>query len=264
MLTVCHRWGLNNLIYAGSHAVSVVGMITALLLGFGLPALALMVLAGDASGRVLRCVLAYRVAPGLRVRLGLFRWSEARQMLSFGGKSFATNMANLLLNQTINVLIMAYMGPASLALFARPMALIRHTRTMLDKFAGVIVPTASAYQAAADESELRDLLISGSRYAAYIALPMVLVLAIMGGLLLQVWMGERYAQGPVLAILAAGYLGLLSQVGAQAVMTGLDAHGRPGVGQLHRRPLCRGTSRVGFGRAGLGFDGGGRAPSPCP
>jgi len=247
VMTGCHRWGLHNAIYAGSHAVSVSGMIVALMLGFGLPGMALMTLTGDASGRVLRCVLAYRVAPGLKVRPSNFRWSEARQMLAFGGKSFVTNIANLLLNQTINILILAYLGPASLALFARPMALIRHMRTMLDKFANVLIPTASAYQAAADESELRDLLIRGSRYAAYIALPMVLVLAIMGGPILQVWMGERYAQGPVLAILALGYLGLLSQVGTQAVMTGLNAHGRPALANFVAAVCAAGLAAVALG-----------------
>ena len=247
IITGCHRWGVHNAIYAGAHVFSVIGMIASLLTGRGLVALASVTLAGEAAGMIVRIFVAYRFLPGLQFRIGNASWAESRRLLGFGGKSFLPNIANLLLNQTTSVLIVAYLGPASLALFSRPMALVRHARTMLDKFANVLVPTAGAYQAAAHEGELRELMIRGSRYAAFLSLPIMLGLVILGSPLLRLWMGENYDQSLVLAIMVVGNFGLLSQVGTQAVLMGLNAHGRPGLVNL----LAAGCS-VGFTVLALG------------
>lgn len=232
VITGCHRWGVHNAIHAGGHVVCAIGMIVSLLTGHGLVALAAVTLAGEAAGMIARIFAAYRIQPGLRFRLRDSAWTEARLLLGFGGKSFLPNVASLLLNQTTSVLIVAYLGPASLALFSRPMALVRHARTLLDKFANVLVPTAGAYQAAAHDRDLRELMIRGSRYAAFLSLPMMLGLVILGSPLLRFWMGDAYDQSLVLTIMVIGNFGLLSQVGTQAVLMGLNAHGRPGLVNL--------------------------------
>ena len=255
IITGCHRWGVHNAIYAGGHVVCVIGMITALLLGRGLAALAAVTLAGEALGMLARVVVAYRFQPGLRFSRQNASWAEARLLLGYGGKSFLPNLASLLLNQTTCVLIVAYLGPAALALFSRPMALVRHARTLLEKFSNVLVPTAGAYQAAAREDELRELMIRGSRYAAFLSLPMILSLVILGGPLLRLWMGADYDQSLVLAILAVGYFGLLSQLGTQAVLMGLNAHGRPGLANLAAAVSSVGLTLFALGGLKAGLPG---------
>src|SRR5437667_5866356 len=65
VLTGCHRWTLHNGIYAGGYAITVAGMIGALLLGFGIRGLALVYCLGETVAWLLRVTLAYRVCPGL-------------------------------------------------------------------------------------------------------------------------------------------------------------------------------------------------------
>ncbi|MGB2986396.1 MAG: oligosaccharide flippase family protein [Phycisphaerae bacterium] len=232
VITGCHRWDLHNYIDAGSYAATVAGMIAVLSFGGGLPGLALMNLCGQVAGRAVRCVLAYRVFPGLHVRLAYAHWSDARRMIAFGGKSFVHSMTELLLNQTTNILILAYLGPASLAVYARPRALVRHVTTLVRKYAYVLGPTASSLHAVGQKQELGSLLTQGTRYAAYIALPMILVLAILGGPILHLWMGSHYEHGPLLAILAVGYFGTIIQESVLAVLWGMNLHGRPGLAKL--------------------------------
>jgi len=56
------------------------------------------------------------------------------------------------------------------------------------------------------------------RYSLYLALPMVLVLVIFGGPLMQLWMGPRYADDLVPAILALGNLAILMQYPALTIL----------------------------------------------
>lgn len=233
VVTGFHRWDLHNAIHAGAHVVGVTGMVTVLFLGGSLWTLALMYLIGEIAGRLTRCVLAYRLCPGLRVRLGLASWSEARKTIAFGGKSFVPDISNLLLNQTTSVMILAYLGPAALAIYSRPKALVRHVGILVAKFAYVLTPTASSLQALGRDEDLRTLFLKASRVAAFLAIPMVLTLAIMGEPLLRGWMGSGYANGwTVLAILALGQLGAILQMPALSVLAGMNLHGRPGAANL--------------------------------
>jgi len=232
VLTGCHRWDLHHAINGGGYALTVVAMVVVLQLGCGLPGLALVYLCGDACGRFARLVVAYRVCPGLSVRLSSARWKNACEMLTFGGKSFVTRVAELLMNPAISILIVSFMGPASLALYTRPRSLIRHARTFVTRFALVLTPTASSYQAMHRKRELGDLLVKATMFGAFISFPMMAALAILGGPLLHLWMGPRYAHGSLILALVLGHLGLLFQLPIACVLAGLNAHGRSGLANL--------------------------------
>ncbi|MBN2560128.1 MAG: oligosaccharide flippase family protein [Phycisphaerae bacterium] len=232
VITGCHRWGLHNGINAGFHAAIVSGMIVALVMGRALPTLALVYCCGVAVTEVTRAVVAYHVCPDLRVHFRFARWSSARRMITFGGKTFVPRIAELLLDQTTSILILAYLGPATLALYSRPRALVRHVRTLVGKLAFVLTPVASSLQATQDKERVRDLLINSTRYAAYIALPLILLLTILGDSILLVWMGPQYAAGLVLAILAVGFLATVTHQTVLSILTGLNAHGKPGIAKL--------------------------------
>ena len=232
VLTGCHRWDLHHGINSGAYALTVVGMITALLLGGGLVVLAVLILAGEILGRVVRCVLAYRVCPELRVRWEYVSAKTMRETLTFGGKSFLPQLGEVLMTQTVAILVVVYLGPASLAAYSRPRSLVRHVATLVQKFAMVLTPTASSFQSAEKRDDLRDLLVKSTRYAVYVSLPMVLTLVIFGGPILRVWMGPRYENGTLLAVLVLAYLtGMLTRP-ALHILIGLNAHGRAGAAIL--------------------------------
>ena len=118
VITGCHRWDWYNGINAGWYAITVGAMIASLLLGAGLRGLALVYLCGAVLTCLSYVLAAVRFCHGLRVRFKFAHWSTAKQMLTFGGKTILPTIANLLLNQTISILVISFLGPASLALYS--------------------------------------------------------------------------------------------------------------------------------------------------
>ena len=232
VVTGCHRWDIHNALHAGGRVLSVIGMIAALLLGGGLRELALMNLCGEVVARIARCVVAYRVYPELRIGVRCATLAMAWRMFRFGNKSFFFHMGRSLVNQAAGILIMAYMGPALLALYSRPMALIMHAAVLVRKFALVLTPATSSLQAMGKQREVRELLVKSTRYAGYIAVPLVLTLAILGRAVLRFWMGPHYEDGMLIAILAVGYLPVMVQWPTYNILAGLNLHGRPAVANL--------------------------------
>lgn len=229
VLTGCHRWDLHNAAYAGSYAITLAGMIAVLATGGGLVGLAAVVLGAEIAGKAVRWVLAYRVCPGLQLQPRHVSWHTARDLLGFGGKSFIPQLADILLNQTVNIMIVVYMGPASLALYARPRALVRHVRTLMQKYAFVLVPTTSSLQSCRRHGEIQGLLVKATRYGACICLPILLLLTIMGGELLHVWMGARYHNALLVAVLTLGHAAYIAYMPLYYILSGLNLHGRPGI-----------------------------------
>jgi O-antigen/teichoic acid export membrane protein len=232
VITGCHRWELQNIINSGWQAAIVAGMIVALLIGEGLRVLAVINFVGMVLAGATKVVLAHRVCKHLRVRISLIRWRTIRNLYVFGGKTLMPGISRMLLNQTTNILIVAYLGPAALALYARPRSLIRHIDTLVRKMAMVLIPTTSSLQGTGDVKGIKELLLKSVRYSLYLVLPMVLLLVIFGDQVLQFWMGPRYANGLIPAILAVGFLAAMAQTPLVDILVGLNAHGRAGLAQL--------------------------------
>ena len=133
-----------------------------------------------------------------------------------------------MLSQTVSVFILASLGPASLALFSRPMALVRTVKTFVVKYAYVFVPTASSLAGAGEKEELRRLAVKAARYGILICLPPLLFLMILGGELLDVWMGGRYADSRLIGLLTAAHFFSIAYAPLFFVLCGLNQHGRAG------------------------------------
>jgi O-antigen/teichoic acid export membrane protein len=232
ILTGCHRWSLHNINTSGWYAATVAAMITALWLGGQLRSLAVMIFLGETAAAVRRVMLARRVCPGLRLRLCLISWQTMKELIVFGGKTLIPSVSQLLLYQTTSILVTWYLGPASLALYARPQSLVRQVHALITKMAVVLTPTTSSLQSGGDVVAIRELLIKSARYSLYMALPMVLVLVVFGDVVMQFWMGPHYAKGLVPALLAVGFLAMMVQTPVRMVLVGLNAHGQAGVAEL--------------------------------
>lgn len=238
VMTGCHRWDLHNALNAGSYAITVALMILSLLLGGGLRHLSVIYFSIVAATEVSRMVFAYRVCPGLRVRPSLATREATKEMLFFGGKAFIAGLPPLIMIQTTNILLATALGPAALAVFARPVSLVRHAETFLNKFAFVLTPTASSLQATGREAELRQFLLETARYGVAFTFPIILVLVIFGDVILRFWMGPGYIEGLVLAIVALGYFLPMSQSSVMRVLIGMNLHGKVGLLSVGVTLIC--------------------------
>jgi O-antigen/teichoic acid export membrane protein len=255
VITGCHRWDIHNYIKAGWHLVTIVGMIVLLRLGLGIRSLAWMSLAGLVLADLNRVLCAFWLCPGMRVGPHLVRLSTIVEAFRFGIKTMAPRLGDLLLNQTSSILVASVLGPAALALYSRPKSLVQHTGMLVSKLAFVLTPTASALHTTRCHEELRELFISATRYAAYISLPLTIGLSIMGGPLLLLWMGSGYQNQMLVVLLSLGSFSMFTFLPAMSILTGLDAHGRPGMVHLLSSVCSVGLVALALGPLGMGLEG---------
>jgi O-antigen/teichoic acid export membrane protein len=232
IITGCHRWDLHNVVNTAFHLATVAAMVGALWAGGGLVSLAVVNLVGTVATECTRLWLAYRVCPGLSLSLRHADLAQSRGVLVFGLKSSLAGLSRLLLFQTNSVVVAGHFGPAVLAVYARPMALMRVVETFANKFAFVLSPTASSLQASGHLDELRELVLKGSRLGTALVAPIILTLAILGDPILRLWMGVRYEQGLVLALLVLGMFLPVAQRTVSIMLQGLNLHGRMALANL--------------------------------
>ena len=225
-IVASHRWDLHNIIAAVVSGASTLGMITAILLGGGLISMAAIYSACSVAGHLVRWRVAYRVCPELSIDWRLARWHVVFEQTRFAAKNLLPRVADMLVNQSTSLLLTAFMGPAALAIFARPRSLPKHVRTLIAKFSAILIPSASALQAREEHEALRDMLLRRSEQAACLSVPALLWLAILGGPFITLWMGPEYYVPWIVPALSVGYLATLVQDPVWAIMSGLNKHGR--------------------------------------
>jgi O-antigen/teichoic acid export membrane protein len=227
VMTGCHRWDLHNGLNSASYAVSLIGIFMALHFNGGLRSVTAVYTAIAIVTEFVRVGLVRRICPELRIRLRYAELQETKKMFVFGGKVVVGGIPGLLLIQASSLMIAAYLGPAALAVYSRPMALIRNSQTLVNKFAFVLTPTAGSLRSVGKEEELRQFFIAATRCGVCFALPLILLLSIDGGHLLRIWMGPRYEYGGLIAVLAIGYLLPTTQQVVSTILIGLNLHGKP-------------------------------------
>ncbi|HEY7172908.1 MAG TPA: lipopolysaccharide biosynthesis protein [Vicinamibacterales bacterium] len=226
VVTGCHRWDLHNLLNSTAYALTVTTMLYALSSGYGLVGISAIYLGGAILNELARMILAYRVCPELHIALFRVRWADARPLLAFGAKLSSIDAVKIIVAQLTGMLVLSQIGVATLAVYSRLSALIRHTETMLYKFSLPLTPTVSSLQGSGRDAEVQTLFIGSTRTAAYIAWPMLLGLAMAGDAILELWMGPRYDQHVVLAWMAAASMFPLTQQPLEMILVGLNLHGR--------------------------------------
>lgn len=232
VLTGCHRWELQTIRTSVWQFITVSAMIVALFLGAGLATLAAITAIGTTLGQLTMVTLAYRACQGLQLRRAFVRKATIKELYIYSGKTLLPTASEMLLNQTTSVVITGTLGLASLAIFTRPRSLLRQMDSLERKMAMILTPTTSSLEVNGHLDEIERLLIKSVRYSIYLVLPLVLVLVVFGGEVMRIWMGPKYANWILPAILAVGFLGTCIQTPILSMLEGLNAHGRAGVGQF--------------------------------
>lgn len=227
LLTGYHRWDIHNALHAGSSLLALTLMVCLLYTTtLGVVGMALGYFIATLIFECIRFIFVAKICHEFQFDLRLANWDTCKEMLQFGIKSMLSNLPPILLLQTINIMIVASIGPAALAIFARPMALTRQIKTFMTKFTLMLTPTTGSIQGLGDLSAIRTLFISTTRLSFAFSLPTLGFLFIYGDVILAFWMGPDYALWPLMMILAAGQLLPMAQDTSIRVLMGLNQHGR--------------------------------------
>jgi O-antigen/teichoic acid export membrane protein len=99
-----------------------------------------------------------------------------------------------------NLVVGAFVSAQAVTLFAIGGRLIDYHRQFTSAMAQTLMPVASGFGARGESSQLRRLLIQGTRVALIVAWPIEIVLFVRGATFIGLWIGEEYA-GPSSAVL---------------------------------------------------------------
>jgi O-antigen/teichoic acid export membrane protein len=227
------RFDVLNVVDGLSDVLVVVSLVACVLLGFGLKTMGVCVLMRELLNVVAKYLCGRHILPQLRLRP---RWTDRstfREIAGFSAKTMVDTLSKVMQYQVPTLVVAAFIGPAALALYSRPRALILITTRFVMGFARVLVPAAAAFHDQRDHGGLAELLVRSTRYAMFLALPPALVLLILGRAIVGVWMGDpAYADNNVLLVLVLGYLPLLAQQATYHILLGLASHGLAGAASL--------------------------------
>jgi O-antigen/teichoic acid export membrane protein len=113
--------------------------------------------------------------------------------------------------------------------FDMPARLVEYAKNLIRSATTTLTPAFSTLEAKGSKAAIRDLFVSGCRYALYLALPIHIALILFGGAFLELWLGDpeyRVRGEPILWILAGTLsVGMLQSVAARVLY---------GIGQIRR------------------------------
>ncbi len=232
VLTGYHRWATNAAVSACGDVLVLIFIIVALHTGGGLVSLGISFLITTTITEALRTYWARRLYGEKLLQWSAVDAAMIKKMFVFGIKTNVSGLPALVVTQAVSMTLAAVAGPVALAIYARPLALTRSVLTVVAKFTVILTSTAASLQGLGQKDEVRELLLSSSRAAIAIALPLLAAVGIYGDVMVRVWMGPSYVDPVLPPILALGTLLPFANTAAMRVLTGLNAHGKVALASL--------------------------------
>lgn len=251
VISGCERFDVLNLIRGSRDGLILIIMLVVLVSGGGLITMALVMLVSEALQSCAFMIAGRRLCPQIRFSSRYCSWKVVRETLGFGLKTVSQGFFRAVLLEINALLIVSYLGPASLAVFARQTGLVFSVLAFVRHYGYVLIPRTSQFDVRGNREGLQRLVALSSRYGFYITLPAILVLVIMGRPLLTLWMGEAYVAPLVLAVCALGNLPVIAQTATYSILMGMGRHGR-----LVIYGVCAGLFSAAIGFVSLKMGGG--------
>jgi len=232
ILAAYHRWDINYTINGFDTVLQGAGILFVLLMGGGLVEMASMVLANSIVISATRIFFARREAVEIVIKWEHWESKSAKKMLLFGGKSLITTLPELLLFQTLSMLIAGFAGPAVLAHLSRGIALVRQASIMIRRMSRMFLPMTGGLLGLNRREETLALILDAGKYGAAFTLPIVIIFICFGDLILKLWMGEGFDNWLMMTMLSLGMFFPFTFTPVSSVLTGLNAHGKIAVYNL--------------------------------
>jgi O-antigen/teichoic acid export membrane protein len=197
------RYDLNNMVSViVSLAVAAVN-VAVLLGGGGLVALVAATTGVRLLGLLLYRRNAFRVYPGLRLRLSEFSRPRLREV-----SGFSFYMLLLQLGQTLNysvdtLVVGAFLGPAAVAMWAPAQRLSHLMIRLTNQLNAALFPVVVDSDASQRTDRLRAVFIHGTRVSLAMAIAIAGTVAVAARPLIHAWIGPSFeATGTILQLLA--------------------------------------------------------------
>jgi O-antigen/teichoic acid export membrane protein len=219
------RYDLNNIVGTVSSVVTAVVNVAVLAAGFGL----IELVAATTIVRVLTYFVyranAYRVFPGLRIRLGSFRRVRLREVTLFSVYMLLIDWANKLNYSVDAIVIGAFLSTSAVAIWTVGQRLAEVTQRLTNQLNDVLFPTVVDNDSAARKDRLQAIFIQGTRLSLATVIPMGGAMMLMASPLVHAWVGPEFSQSVlVLQLLSLTVIVRVGNATASTVLKGAGEH----------------------------------------
>jgi O-antigen/teichoic acid export membrane protein len=219
------RYDLNNIVGTVSSIVTAAVNVAVLAAGFGLVEL----VTATTIVRVLTYFVyranAYRVFPGLRIRLGWFRRERLREVTMFSVYMLLIDWANKLNYSVDAIVIGAFLSTSAVAIWTVGQRLAEVTQRLTNQLNDVLFPTVVDNDSAARMDRLQAIFIQGTRLSLATVIPMGGAMMLMAEPLVQAWVGPEFsASVVVLRLLSLSVIVRVGNATASTVLKGAGQH----------------------------------------
>jgi O-antigen/teichoic acid export membrane protein len=196
--------------------------------GYGLVAL----VAGTTTVRVLAYFVyrrnAYKVYPDLRIRPSLARPGRLREVTGFSIYTTLIDWANRLNYQLDSLVIGAFLGAPSVAVWAPAERIVSATQRLTNQVNGMLFPMVVDSDAARHDARLRQILLEGTRLSLVFVIPIATTLVVLASPVIHAWLGARASLVagaiPVLQVLAVAVAIRVGGATGTTVLKGAGGH----------------------------------------
>jgi O-antigen/teichoic acid export membrane protein len=226
VLSALNRYDLQNYITLLQTAVRVIGVVVVLRRGHGIVAIAVVEFVATLIGDILLVLVAHRLYPELRIRLNKPKRETLRKIWSYSSYVFLTSIAVLLVYQTDNLVVGAFISTTAVTFYAIANSLVRYVTQVVGSMGNTFMPAASTYEAAGNSAALLMLYKNGTRATLMVSLPILITLILRGPAFIGLWMGPQYSHssGTVLILLSIPLIFAFANRTATAIAFGVEKH----------------------------------------
>ena len=221
------RYDLRSLTNITHTVLWVFASIAVLNAGGGLVPLAMVSAAIGLALQPVRWVLLRRIDRGLRLSPRLVDRSRLRSVANLSGWLFVGKLGVFTSYRIDAVVVGAVLGVKAVAVFVIGSRLAKLAERALTQMSTVFVPHASALSTEGNTSELRRLLLDGTRATMIIVVPLSVVMALLAHPIVELWVGPEYDEAARVLVVFCLYTivhGFVDTSGTVAIGSGRARH----------------------------------------
>jgi O-antigen/teichoic acid export membrane protein len=225
ILISLERYDVLNAVSIGGNLLRAALIVSALSLGYGLVALAVISLTISALESLARFYLAGSLFPALRVRPSLVSTENLKELLSFGIYRFVYIIAGQIIFYTDSTVIGVFLSAGAITFYAIAATLIDYSRKFVSSLTDSFYPLAVRLDAHDDLKGLRHLLVVGTKTALLFVLPIGIGFIFLGEQFITLWMGSEYRfSARILTVLTIPQLVGMAQYVSVLILAGMARH----------------------------------------
>ncbi len=157
---------------------------------------------------VVLLVMSRRMIPALRFRIREIRWEQARELMSFGGWNFLSNMAIRLRETVVFLLLNRLATPFDVVVFNTGFVGRRQLDAWVDTLGGPLYPVVTSMHALGAKDRIRAIYLRGGRIILWVMLMIGLPATLYAEPIIRLYATRTYLEAAVVMVLTLAELPL--------------------------------------------------------